>query len=125
MNTVNEANMNEGNTMTTKPQTTLTKVKYLAMLNSLLGLFIGLLAFFNQPNVEKPNVEKMDTANFAQSSQPTTISQNNELAGLPYVSRDSLQQQATANQNSYQNSYQTVAVRQTQQQPRIRARSSR
>lgn len=111
--------------MTTKPQTTLTKVKYLVMLNSLLGLFIGLLAFFNQPNVEKPNVEKIDTANFAQSSQPTTISQNNELAGLPYVSRDSLQQQAIANQTSYQNSYQTVAVRQTQQQPRIRARSSR
>lgn len=113
--------MNEGNTMTTKPLTALTKVKYLVMLNSLLGLFIGLLAFFNQPNVEKPNVEKMDTANFAQSSQPTTISQNNELAGLPYVSRDSLQQQATANQTSYQ----IVAVRQTQQQPRIRARSSR
>lgn len=105
--------MNEGNTMTTKPQTALTKVKYLVMLNSLLGLFIGLLAFFNQPNGEK-----MTNPSLVEPSQPTTVLQNDELAGLPYVSHDNLQQQTTA-------SYQTVAVRQTQQQPRIRARSSR
>lgn len=107
------ANTSKGNTMTTKPQTTLVKVKYLVMLNSLLGLFIGLLAFFNQPNGEK-----MTNPSLVEQSQPTTVLQNDELAGLPYVSHDNLQQQATAN-------YQTVSVRQTKQQPRIRARSSR
>lgn len=99
--------------MTTKPQTTLAKIKYLVMLNSLLGLFIGLVAFFNQPKVESVKTPLIAE----QIVQPPA----SELAGLPYISRDSLQQ-ATAN---YQNGYQTVAVRQTQQQPRIRARSSR
>lgn len=108
--------MSKGNTMTTKPQTTLATVKYWVMLNSLLGLFIGLLMFFNQPQPEQI-ANPVLVEQTVQPTGTTTGTKTDELAGLPYVSRDSLQQQAV--------SYQTIAARQTQQQPRIRARSSR
>lgn len=99
----------------TKTKNPLQTLKVLVMLNSLVLLFILFLAFFNSnQNASSEFSPSSDVSNVSFTA-PTAItaSVDKELANLPYVSATGLQQQAVAQVVSYQ------------QQPVVRARSSR
>lgn len=99
----------------TKTLNSLQTLKVLVMLNSLVLLFILFLAFFNiNQNAISELGQSMDVTNVS-FTEPTAMSASvdKELANLPYVSATGLQQQAV------------VQVVSHQQQPVVRARSSR
>lgn len=98
-----------------RPLTSLQMLKFLVMINSLVLLFILFLAFFNLHESHNTEFEQSkDVTNISFSSPATaTAGVDKELANLPYVSATGLQQQAVAQVISYQ------------QQPVVRARSSR
>ena len=90
-------------------------LKVLVMLNSLVLLFILFLAFINTNQHAIGQFGQTTDISNVSDIQPTamTASVDKELVNLPYVSATGLQQQAVAQVVSYQ------------QQPMLRARSSR
>lgn len=106
--------------MTTKGNP-IQRIKLLVMVNSLLLLTMVFLAFFNEGlSQQLPLTANQQIAATAElpaihtvASNQTANTTNEELKGLPYISRSGLAQQAAI---------QVVSV---QQQPRVKARSSR
>ena len=99
----------------TKTNNPLQTLKVLVMLNSLVLLFILFLAFFNSnQNASSEFSPSSDVSNVSVTAPAAiTASVDKDLANLPYVSATGLKQQAVAQVVSYQ------------QQPVVRARSSR
>lgn len=87
----------------------LTTLKIAVMVNCLLALLVAFVGFFTI------TTQSTTTANLQTTETVPVIATNSELIALPYVSDDSLRQEAQAQ----------VVMYNTVNQPNIQARSSR
>lgn len=118
--------------MMTKAGNPIQSIKTLVMLNSVLVLFISFVLFYNQSNnanqtqvsqtvaMNTMTAEAMPISESTEANSPVVASDNATLAGLKYVSHNDLKHAQLANTQLAN----VQAVR-YQQQPRVKARSSR